>query len=400
MSNTVVFPKINDVNVQSKQNKNLDFLTLLKFQQSGRRNSSNNMENADRANANEAVEADEVGVAEPEPEQHRDDEIDSSEEEEDEDDDEEEEEEEPDVTPEEVELEYTFPQDFQGRSWQDVVQRRYCRLIIDPACIDIPHDKFRHCEYLIEIVYPEGTESQLLRIGSWAFFDCCNLQRMNPLPDGLVELGACAFFNCLKLQGRITIPPCIRYVRNSCFEGCRSITSVVFESSTATTIVLELEYYIFKYCQKLRFVRLPNNLTVIPEGCFYGCCSLTDVPIPETVRTIQLCAFKNCAALNAVDFPRNVNLLQSFAYSGCTSLTTVAIRSSSPNLRVGNCVFYNCPSLETMKVYPWIFPKLLHAVDFYFEVGHPNLMYTFYRKYEHQIALYRQQQQQQQQQKS
>ena len=167
------------------------------------------MENADRANANEAVEADEVGVAERG--QHR------------------------VPTPEEVELEYTFPQDFQGRSWQDVVTiGQYFRLIIDLSCIEIPYEKFLHCKYLIEIVYPEGTESKQFRIGHWAFGYCCNLQRMNRFPDGLVKLGESAFVRCSKLQGRITIPPSIRCVRSSCFSNCKSITSVAFESSTAT----------------------------------------------------------------------------------------------------------------------------------------------------------------------
>ena len=363
--------------------------------------------NADRANE-AMMEADEVGVAELA--QHRDDEIDHSDDDDEEEDDavddvtdssSEDEEEEPVIpTPEEVELEYTFPQDFQGRSWHGVVQRRYFRLNIDPSCTRIPYEKFQRCEYLIEIVYPEGKDSKLLHIDTSAFENCGNLQRMNPFPDGLVELGYYAFSNCWSLQGRITIPPSIQFVRESCFAVCTSITSVVFESSTATTTVLELEDYIFTCCRELLSVRLPNNLTVIPTGCFYGCCLLVDVPLPGTLREVQSAALKGCLSLVSLDLPRHVNLLRTSAYSGCTSLTTVAIRSSSPNLRIGNSVFYNCPSLETIKVYPWIFPKVLHAVDgaSYSRVGDPNLIYKFYRKYEHQIALYRQQQQQQQQQ--
>ena len=209
-----------------------------------------------------------------------DDDSDSDDDEEEED----EEEEEPIPTPEEVELEYTYPQDFVGRSWEDVVQLRYYRLLIDPSCLEIPSSKFQDCKYLIEIVYPEGKDSKLLRIGKYAFRECCNLQQMNPFPDRLVELGPSTFFNCSKLQGHITIPPCIRFVRESCFGCCISITSVVFESSIAITIVLELEDCIFMHCEELRSVRLPNNLTVIPIGCFYGCRSLIDVPIPGTLR--------------------------------------------------------------------------------------------------------------------
>ena len=366
----------------------------------------------DNNRANEA--ADEVGVAEPE--QRRDDETESSDEDDsdednsdeemedsdsDDDDEEEEEEEEEWVppTPEEVQLEFTYPQDFVGRSWEDVVQRRHYRLLIDPSCIKIPYERFVNCIYLIEIVFAEN--SCLTEIGELAFGSCLNLQRMNPFPDGLVELGHSAFRGCWSLEGRIIIPPSIQFVRKSCFAYCESITSVVFESSTATTTVLELEDEIFMYCKELRSVRLPNNLTVIPRECFCGCRSLIDVPIPGTVREVRTHALNGCSSLVSLDLPRNVTTIQNYAYAHCTSLKTVAIRSSSPNLQVGNGVFNDCPSLETMKVYPWIFPKLFHAVDasnLGIDDYQPNFMYKFYRKYEHQLALYRQQQQQQQRQ--
>ena len=311
---------------------------------------------ADADRVNEAVDADEAGVAEPE--QHR------------------------VPTPEEVELEYTYPQDFRGRTWQEVVVAgQYFRLILDPACIDIPHETFQECEYLIEIVYSEGKDSQLLRIGTYAFGGCCNLQRMNTFPVGLIELGYCAFFNCSSLEGRITIPSSIQFVRENCFRCCESITSVVFESSTATnTTVVELEDGIFEDCGELLSVRLPQNLTVIPEGCFYGCCSLIDVPIPGTVRTIQYLAFKNCGALTAVNLPESVIAIDWEAYCGCSSLVSVTIRSSTNTVQVGRNVFGDCPSLSTIKVYPWHFPKIFEAMN-----KDPSFLYKFFHQYHHQI---------------
>ena len=340
------------------------------------------MEAADRANANEAREADAVRVAEPE--QHQDDETDSNAE-----DEEEEEEEEPIPTPDdEGIIEYTYPRDFGGRRWQDVVQRRYFRLIIDPACIDIPYAKFQQCKYLIEIVYPEGKDSQLLHIGYLAFEHCCNLQRMNPFPDGLVELDSCAFGDCCSLQGRITIPPSIQFVRGRCFAGCGAITSVVFESSTATTTkVVELHDGIFWSCAELRSVRLPNNLTVIPSNCFYGCCSLIDVPIPGTVRTIQSRAFADCA-LRAVDLPESVIVIGEKAYSGCSDVVSVTIRSSTNAVQLGRRMFKVCPSLSTIKMYPWHFPKIFEAMN-----EDASFIYKFFHQYHHQIQRHPQKKQ-------
>ena len=350
------------------------------------------MEDADRAN--EAMEADEGGgFAEPEP--HRDDETDSSSDDDGEDSEEEMEDSDEDSdsdddvdddvpTPEEVELEYTFPQDFHGRRWEEVVQRRYFRLIIDPSCIDIPYHKFYHCRYLIEIVYPGGKDSQLLRIGT-AFGDCHNLQRMNPFPDGLVELDYFAFLGCSKLQGRLTIPSSIRYVRARCFACCKAITSVVFESSTATnTTVVELGDEIFLACEELRSVRLPNNLTVIPSKCFYDCSLLIDVPIPGTVRTIQFCAFANCRALRAVDLPESVIAIDGRAYYCCSGLASVTIRSSTNAIQVRKEVFRACLSLATIRVVnPVVWSRVLSAMN-----TDPSFIYKFVRKYEGQIMMH------------
>merc|ERR1711865_349272 len=187
------------------------------------------------------------------------------------------------------------------------------------------------------------------------------------------------------MGGRVTIPSSIRYVRNCCFFGCEAITSVVFESSSATTTVLELESFIFWCCKELLSVRLPQNLTVIPGGCFRGCCSLLDVVIPGRVRTIQDFAFYGCArALSAVDLPESVIAIGEEAYSGCFGLVRVTIRSSTNAVQVGRDVFKRCPSLATIWVAnPLTWSQLLSAMN-----TDPSFLYRFVRKYEDQIMTH------------
>ena len=258
------------------------------------------------------------------------------------------------------------------------------RLLIDPSCTWIPPEKFRLCKYLIEIVYPEGTDSKLLLIDRWAFGGCYNLQRMNPFPGGLVELGVSAFDFCKKLQGRITIPASIRYVRDGCFNECISITSVIFEPSTSTTItVVELGIEIFAYCRELLSVRLPNNLPVIPNDCFFGCLSLLDVVIPRTVRTIQSGAFTYCA-LSEVDLPESVIVIDEAVYRSCSVLARVTIRSSTNVVQVGRDVFGDCPSLTTIRVVnPLVWSQLFSAMN-----TDPGFIYKFVRKYDDQIMTH------------
>ena len=282
-------------------------------------------------------------------------------------------------------MEYTYPQDFLGRSWQDVVAPgQYFRLILDPSCTGISNAKFMDCEYLIEIVYSDGKDSELLRIDRYAFAGCYNLQRMNPFPGGLVELGDYAFFGCSQLQGRISIPSSIRYVRNSCFKCCQSITSVVFEpSSSSSTATVELSESVFSNCLELLSARLPQNLTVIPINCFGRCLSLIDVPIPETVQTIRVGAFAYCLALSAVALPESVIAIDGRAYCCCSGLASVTIRSSTNALQIGRNGFEACPSLATIRVInPLVWSRLFSAMN-----TDPSFIYKFVRKYEDQIIM-------------
>ena len=87
-------------------------------------------------------------------------------------------------TPEEVDVEYTYPQDFHGRTWEEVIDE-FCRVRIDPSCTDIEARKFWGCPLIIELVFPKTCA--VTRIQMNAFSHCNNLQQITngyqqPLP--------------------------------------------------------------------------------------------------------------------------------------------------------------------------------------------------------------------------
>ena len=84
-------------------------------------------------------------------------------------------------------MEYTYPRDFVGKCWEDVVQRdavtrrhQSFRLRIDPSCTEIAARKFLGCSRLIELVF--AMNSCLTEIGEWAFTgtDECLPDRTSP----------------------------------------------------------------------------------------------------------------------------------------------------------------------------------------------------------------------------
>ena len=274
-------------------------------------------------------------------------------------------------TPDELELEYTYPDDFQDRAWQDVVDF-YCRLNINCEAVhDIPAGKFLRCRWLIEVVFLNNNKNNpnniFRNIGQDAFDRCTNLQRIrNGLPVGLVSLGRCAFRYCRSLQEEpLTIPRSVFLIDTQCFELCISITSVEFEH--LVTDPLELRKGAFYACRELRSVTLPPSLSLIPACCFLECVELIHIPIPIPVRVIGFSAFNGCSALRHIDLSENITAVHPEAYSICSSLTTVTIKSST--VQFGDNVFALCPSLSTIKVYPWVLPRLFAAMN-----GHTTVL--------------------------
>ena len=286
-------------------------------------------------------------------------------------------------TPEEVDLEYTYPHDFVGRrSWEEVVAAgQYFRLILDPSCTEIERAYFSDCYFLIELIF-RGTK--LTRIRQRAFYSCINLQRItNGLPMGLVELEGDAFFNCGSLQQEtLTIPRTVRTIGADCFNFCICITRVVFEHHLPTDTIT-LHPSVFTNCKELQSVTLPSTLSYIPICCFSGCRSLTNIPIPTAVRVIHRWAFYFCSALRTVDLAENITTIHKEAYVGCTSLEMVTIQSTT--VHFAERPFDRCPALRIVNIYPWVWPRLLEAMRY-----DCTFCYTFVRQYHYQLERFRQ----------
>ena len=300
-------------------------------------------------------------------------------------------------TPDDVELEYTYPNDFQGRHWTDVVERNavtgrhhYFRVIIDPSCAEIAEAFFQDCQYLIEVIFRGNT---LTRIRRCAFRYCRNLQRINTFPKTLQYLEDRSFSECEVLKIHLVIPKSCVLVGEYCFEFCLLLISVVFEEpSSSDHDVLEIHRMAFYYCPKLRSVRLPKNLQVIPRGCFQKCTELTELPLPQSVRELGGYSFLCCRKLTSVDLPESIHLLGEEVYSCCTSLKSITIRGASSNIEFGRNVFQGCFAVSTIRMYPWLYPKLFAAMEEHRRDCRYNNLYKFVRESQYQLERYRLQQ--------
>ena len=75
-------------------------------------------------------------------------------------------------------------------------------------------------------------------------------------------------------------------------------------------------------------ISIPDSVTSIGRGAFYGCTSLQGIDIPDSVTEIGERAFEDCTSLRSIDIPGSVTEIGWYAFEGCTSLQSIDIPDS------------------------------------------------------------------------
>lgn len=179
------------------------------------------------------------------------------------------------------------------------------------------------------------------------------------------------------------------------FEDSHGLRKVVFRKGPRgeTPRLRVIGEYAFSLCASLESVDLPDSLTFLPKGIFYGCSalehaglpsrleelgahafaycsSLKNIEIPLSVRGIGNNAFSRCASLERIVIPDSVSLLESYAFSDCFSMTE-AILPANPSL-LGELIFSGCEALRLLKE-PSVIPPEFDCMSFIFEPDEERL---------------------------
>ena len=147
------------------------------------------------------------------------------------------------------------------------------------------------------------------------------------------------------------IPNSVTVIGEGAFAGCSSLTEMtvdsgnsVYDSRNDCNAIIETgSNTLIAGCQS---TVIPNSVTSICDYAFCGCESLTSVNIPNSVTTIGEDAFSGCASLTSVNIPNSVITIGNYAFYGCTGLTSVNIGNSVT--RIGSEAFIDCTSLTSV----------------------------------------------------
>ena len=215
-----------------------------------------------------------------------------------------------------------------GWKFRFVPQSLTGSVAIPEGVTNIPAQCFENRSGITEILFP----SSLLSVGEHAFYGCTGLRSVM-LPENVSSVGFTAFGGCSGIE-TVTLP----------FVGAGA------DGTGATHFG-----YLFgaaSYSEQNRY--LPQTLTQVTftgdqlyDYAFYGCTTIAEVRLPNELTRIPNYAFYGCTSLVSVEIPDNVDAIGSYAFSGCSGLETFVYRGDG---RIDDRAFENCVKLAEIVI--------------------------------------------------
>ena len=245
---------------------------------------------------------------------------------------------------------------YKGDSYSSY-SKEYSGDIVIPSSVDyngatysvtsIGDEAFYWCDSLTSVVIGNSVTS----IGDAAFCECSGLTSIE-IPNSVKSIGYCAFYECLGLTS-IEIPNSVTSIGDAAFCECSGLTSIVVDSGNTkydsrngcNAIIETASNALIAGCQN---TIIPNSVTSIGDGVFFGCSGLTSIEIPNSVISIGVSAFYSCERLTSVVIGNSVTSIGDYAFAFCECLTSVVIGNSVTS--IGESAFCGCLRLTSIEI--------------------------------------------------
>ena len=149
----------------------------------------------------------------------------------------------------------------------------------------------------------------------------------------VTAIGRSAFRNCNDPLS-VTIPKSVISIDHS-FSASSGMTSITVDSENpkydsrdnCKAVIETASNRLIVGCQN---TIIPNSVTIIGNGAFWGCSTLTSVTIPNSITTLESQAFAYCSGLTSVIIPNSVTYINGPAFDSCSGLTSIVVESGNP----------------------------------------------------------------------
>jgi len=190
-------------------------------------------------------------------------------------------------------------------------------------------------------------------IGNRMFYGCTQLTSAT-IPNSVISIGDGAFWGCSRLSS-ITIPNNVTSIGVGVFCGCNGLIEILVSEENISFCSVDGALFSkdksklisYPYLKPTSYT-VPNSVTSIGGGAFWGCSNLTSVTIPNSVTSIGDYAFSNCSGLTSVTIPSSVTSIGDYAFSNCSGLTSVTNPNSVTS--IGDGAFSGCSGLTAVTI--------------------------------------------------
>lgn len=153
-------------------------------------------------------------------------------------------------------------------------------------------------------------------------------------------------FKNSKSLGMVWLPDTISYIGKGAFYGCEDLLFVFgLENCTGLSAI---ENETFKDCNNLHTIKLPNSITSIGNCTFEFCYNLRELSIPDSVSYIGEKAFSNCQSIKEIKIPQGVTKIENETFLGCASMESVALPDEIIYIGIG--AFDACGKLKSVVI--------------------------------------------------
>lgn len=204
---------------------------------------------------------------------------------------------------------------------------------------------FGGCTGLKKMEIPNGT----VELGASVFEGCTNLQTLH-LPEGIKKIPAsfCAYSGIRN----ITLPTTITEIGQSAFLGTSGLQQIDLSKCNNLTVIGNNAFA----ASGITSATLPTSLKLIKSNAFEAS-AIKEISIPDSVMGsgdgaeeggVEKNAFWNCKNLTKVSLSKGISVLQEGIFKGCTSLTQVEMRDKENSIltSIEQEAFMGCNNLS------------------------------------------------------